>query len=218
MHNSNMHLNDADHAQLLAGKNIAAIGNEIVQFGSASPIGSDRYILSHLLRGLGGTEREIDKHLVDEDFVLLDGIDLTEIDAHNYVPFQPVTISALGRGDDLPVSRSLDEVGRALKPWSPVHPRFVFKENGDLELGWTRRSRAGLIWPDHVEIPLAEEMERYRVSIASESIAEPMMPFLILSAPDVQDYRDAGASSLSIAVRQIGQHNISDPLFFTVEI
>ncbi len=218
MHNSNMHLNDADHAQLLAGKNIAAIGNEIVQFGSAAPIGNDRYILSHLLRGLGGTELEIDKHFVGEDFVLLDGIDLTEIDAQNYAPFQPVTISALGRGDDLPVSRSLDEVGRALKPWSPVHPRFVFKENGDLELGWTRRSRAGPIWPDHVEIPLAEETERYRVSIASVSIAEPMMPFLMLPAPNVQDYRDAGVSSLSIAVRQIGQHNISDPLLFTVEI
>lgn len=218
MHNGNMHLNDADHAQLLAGKNIAVIGREVFQFGSAMPIGDDRYILSHLLRGLGGTEREMDGHLPGEDFVLLDGADLTEIEARHYAPFQAVTISAMGRGDDVPVFRLIDEPGRALKPWSPVHPRFAFQPNGDLEIGWTRRSRAGLMWPDHVEIPLAEETERYRVLIGNQLLAEPTVPFVIISAAGVQAYRDVGTSNLSVVIRQIGQHHISDPLLFEVEI
>lgn len=218
MHNSNMRLNDADHGQLLAGQNIAAIGQEIVQFGSAIPIGDDRYILSYLLRGLGGTEREMDGHGSDEDFIMLNGADLTEIAASQYTPFQPVEISALGRGDDVSVSRSIAEPGRALKPWSPVHPRFGFGQNGDLEIGWTRRSRAGLIWPDQVEIPLAEEAERYRVLIGNQVWSEPAAPTVTISAADIQAYRDLGASSLSVEIRQIGQHNISDPLLLEVEI
>lgn len=218
MHNGSMYLNDADHVQLLAGQNIAAIGREIVQFGSAMPIGDDRYILSYLLRGLGGTEREMDDHLADEDFVLLDGVDLTEIEARHYAPFQPITISAMGRGDDIPVFRSIDDPGRALKPWSPVHPCFAFQQNGDLEIGWTRRSRAGLMWPDYVEIPLAEETERYRVRIGDQIFAEPVVPVAIMAAADVQAFRDQGASSLSVEIRQIGQHYISDPLLFEIEI
>lgn len=124
----------------------------------------------------------------------------------------------MGRGDDIPVSRSIDEPGRALKPWSPVHPRFAFQQNGDLEIGWTRRSRAGLMWPDHVEIPLAEEAERYRVLIGNEIVAEPVVPVATIPAADVQTYRDMGASSLSVEIRQIGQHHISDPLLFEMEI
>src|SRR5690554_5304625 len=146
-------------AWLLAGANIAAIGREIVQFGSAVPIGDRRYVLSGFLRGLAGTEAEMDGHVAGENFVLLKGGDLTEIDARHYTPFQPVTLSALGRGDALPVARSINAPGRAMKPWSPVHSRARLLLKGDLEIGWTRRSRAGLLWPEYVEMPLAAESE-----------------------------------------------------------
>ena len=212
LHNGSMTLYDADHAQLLAGANIGAIGREIVQFGSAVPIGDRRYVLSGFLRGLAGTEAEMDGHVAGEDFVLLKGGDLTEIDARHYTPFQPVTLSALGRGDALPVARSINAPGRAMKPWSPVHPRARLLLNGDLEIGWTRRSRAGLLWPDHVEIPLAEESEKYRVLIDGQTIAELAVPLLVVPAAAVQEYRDLGMSDLPVTIHQVGQHNISDPL------
>ncbi|HEY9092186.1 phage tail protein [Parasphingorhabdus sp.] len=218
MHNGNMTLHDADHAQLLAGENLAAIGREILQFGSAVPIGDNRYVLSRFLRGLAGTEAEMGGHGEGEDFVLLKGGEVTEIDARHYTPFQPVTLSALGRGDALPVSRSVDEPGRALKPWSPVHPRTLLHPNGDLEIGWTRRSRAGLLWPDHVDISLAEESEKYRVLIDGQLVAEPAEPVLVLSAAAVQVYRDLGMSDLPVAIHQVGRHNISDPLHVVAEI
>lgn len=189
-----------------------------MQFGSALPIGDNRYALSHLLRGLGGTEAEMGGHEAGEDFVLLQGGDLTEIDARYYTPFQSVTLSALGRGDEDPVSRSIAEPGRALKPWSPVHPRMVFHQNGDIEIGWTRRSRAGLVWPDNVEIPLAEESEKYRVLVDNQIVAEPGAPVLVLSAAAIQAYRDLGVTSLQVKIHQVGQHNISEPLSLTVEI
>tara|TARA_R110000772_G_scaffold239683_3_gene351765 strand:- start:1054 stop:2055 length:1002 start_codon:yes stop_codon:yes gene_type:complete len=218
MQDGNMILNDADKAQLLAGNNLAAIGQEIVQFGSATPIGDNRYIVSYLLRGLGGTEGEMDGHVADEDFILLQADDLTAIDPRYYVPFQSVTIAALGRGDDVPISRSIDQPGRALKPWSPVHSRYAFNQDGDLEISWTRRSRAGLMWLDNVETPLAEETERYRLLINGQILAETGVPVAVLSAIELQAYRDAGASNLSCEVRQIGRYNISDPLSFVVEI
>ncbi len=218
MHNSNMILHHADQAQLLAGYNIAAIGREIIQFGSAEPIGDDRYLLSGLLRGLGGTEGEMDNHGTDEDFILLKGAGLTEIEARHFMPFQPVTLSVIGRGDDIPVLRSIENPGRALKPWSPVHPYSTFRNDGDLEIGWTRRSRAGLIWPDNVEIPLAEEVEKYRVWIGNEIVDEPHVPVTVVSAATVQAYRDVSVSSLLVEVRQIGRHNVSDPLLFVVPI
>ncbi len=218
MHNGNMHLDHADQGRLLIGQNIASIGQEIIQFGSAEPIGDDRYILSHLYRGLGGTEREIDRHGANEDFVLLNGADLAEIDPRYFTSFLPVTISALGRGDDFPVPMVIQEPGRALKPWSPVHPRYDLGQNGDLHISWVRRSRAGLLWPDNIETPLAEEAEKYRVSINGQPIAEPTNPEVVLSPTEVQSFRDLDVSSLALEVRQIGQHNISDPLLFVIAI
>ncbi|MEP2103205.1 MAG: phage tail protein [Parasphingorhabdus sp.] len=218
MHNRKMILNDADRAQLQAGHNIAAIGAELIQFGFAEPIGDSRYLLSHILRGLGGTEQEMDRHIAAEDFILLDGSGLTEIDARFYTPFQSFQLSAVGRGDDEPVLRLIEAPGRALKPWSPVHPRYDFNAQGDLEIGWTRRSRAGLTWPDNIEIPLAEETELYRINIGPNVALETVLPSATISADQVQDYRDSGATKLAIEVRQVGRHNISDALSFVVEI
>ncbi|QTD57552.1 phage tail protein [Parasphingorhabdus cellanae] len=218
MHNRNMVLNDADRAQLSAGYNIAAIGAEIFQFGFAKPIGDGRFLLSYFLRGLGGTEKEMDRHSAGENFVLLDGSSLTEIDPRHYVPSQPAGIAAIGRGDEEAVSQVIDDPGRALKPWSPVHPRFAFNRLDDLEISWTRRSRAGLAWPDNIETPLAEETEQYRITIGSNAPVEQAQPSVVIPADQVQDYRDTGAAMLPIKVQQVGRHDISDPLSFTVKI
>ncbi|MEH6758325.1 MAG: phage tail protein [Parasphingorhabdus sp.] len=218
MHGDKLILNDADQAQLFAGNNLAAIGREVIQFGSAQPIGDNRYLISYLLRGLGGTEVEMGCHGAGEDFILLKTGDLTEIDSSYYIPFQPLAVAAMGRGDDMPVSRSIDVPGRALKPWSPVHPRYAFNPAGDLRISWTRRSRAGLIWADNVETPLAEESERYRISVNSQNLAESDIAVMIFSAAELQAYRADGISSLSCEIRQIGQHNISDPLPILIEI
>lgn len=160
----------------------------------------------------------MDRHVAGEDFTLLDGSSLTEIDTRHYTAFQPFQLSAIGRGDAAPVLRLIDAPGRALKPWSPVHPRYVFNVQGDLEICWTRRSRAGLTWPDNIETPLAEETERYRVTIGPNVTLEQMQPSITIPAEQVQDHRDSGAATLDLEVRQVGSHNISDPLYFAVAI
>ncbi|MEP3224887.1 MAG: phage tail protein [Parasphingorhabdus sp.] len=212
LHNSDMHLESADYQQILAGYNLAAIGREIIQYSTVQPLGDNRYIISGLFRGLGGTEQEIDRHADDENFVVLRPNDLAEISANRYTPFQPVTIAALGRGDERPVDQMVSAPGRALQPLSPVHPHFVFQPDGDLSLHWTRRSRAGFIWPDHIEIALAEETEKYRLDIENSIAVETDSPEFLLGADVIQTQRESGTTELVVAIRQIGQHGISGPL------
>ncbi len=142
----------------------------------------------------------------------------THTKAHQLDRFTVHHLPRCARMMVLRVSRSINEPGRALKPWSPVHPRYVFNAQGDLEIGWTRRSRAGLMWPDNIEIPLAEETEQYRVVVGTSVMLEPTQPSAVIPADQVQDYRDSGATTLSLEVRQVGRHTISDPLSFTVSI
>ena len=62
---------------------------------------------------------------------------MLEIAPTHFVPFSPVSVMALGRDDPAPVSAALQSPGRALIPWSPVHPAWQFLEGGDLEIRWT---------------------------------------------------------------------------------
>jgi len=224
LHNPAMSLAYADDPQLLAGSNIAVIGREIIQFAEAMPLGEDRFRLSRLIRGLGGSETEIGSHGADEDFVLLDGGSMLEIDSAYYAPFTPAVVFALGRDDLLPVSAAIASPGRALMPWSPVHPRWNFVDGGDLEIGWTRRSRAGTIWSDHVEVPLAEEAEKYRVELSagdgSEALIslESIVPQVIVDSAQIEPFLAGNPSQLGVKIFQVGASGRSAALAFAIPL
>ncbi|WP_417611449.1 phage tail protein [Parasphingorhabdus sp.] len=224
LHNANMTLAYADGMQLLAGRNLALVGQEIVQFAEAAPLGDGRFRLSRLIRGLGGTEAEVERHGIGEDFVLLDGASMLEIGAAHYAPFSPLFILALGRDDDVPVAATIASPGRALTPWSPVHPKWEFLGNGDLQIQWIRRSRAGTIWPDHVDVPLAEESEGYRVELAAESGSGPVIvietsePRVTVDVDQMETEFAPNINEVVAKIHQIGSHGLSGPLAFTIAI
>ncbi len=89
----------ADDAALAAGANVAAIGDEIVQFAVAEPIGIGRFRLSVIRRGLYGSEAAMAGHTAGEAFVLI------RPDALHVLNFQPTqvgmtaTVTALGVGN-----------------------------------------------------------------------------------------------------------------------
>lgn len=221
LHNSAMLLNHADQEQLLAGRNMAVIGSEILQFGSAVSLDGTRYRLSYLLRGLGGSEAKMTSHVAGESFVLVD-TSLAAIDPRYYALFQPVSMAFAGRDDDVPVIASRPSAGRALSPWSPVHPQLSVDSAGGMLVQWTRRSRSGLLWLDGVEVPLAEDQELYIVSVTPDggtvagTSAQTSLPEWLIFQSDLEQYRDSGAASLAIEVRQIGRYGWSDPL--TIDI
>jgi hypothetical protein len=65
-------------------------------------------------------------------------------------------------------------------------------------------------------VPIAEEAELYRIEIVALPSAQRIdvtlaQPHLLLSAAQLGDMRAAGATSLTISVRQIGRFAQSDP-------
>jgi hypothetical protein len=60
-----MWLESCSESAVLAGGNLALIGDEIFQFATAEALGNRRFRLSGLLRGRRGTELAVATHVVD---------------------------------------------------------------------------------------------------------------------------------------------------------
>jgi hypothetical protein len=58
------------HDAIMAGANLALIGDELIQFGRAEQLGPGLFRLSHLLRGRRGTEWAAAGHSVGDVFCL----------------------------------------------------------------------------------------------------------------------------------------------------
>ena len=157
---------------VLAGANMALVGDELVQFGTAAAIAPRRFRLSRLLRGRRGSASAA--HAAGARFAILDPAALFSLD----LPSEAV-------GSDLKVRLAAPNVafadaptatlriaGEAMRPLPPVHLSARAMPNGDVEIGWVRRSRAGFGWIDGADSPLAEAAEAFRLrcSVGAASI------------------------------------------------
>jgi len=206
-------LNVSDDA-LWAGANLALLGGEVLQFGRAERVAPGRWMVSRLLRGRRGTEARIADHSADEPFLLLDPETLTTLSVP--IGASGIDVMAKGVGDADGVTSGLSATGAALKPLSPVHLRLMLLPDGSAAVQWVRRSREGWRWLDGIDAPLAEEAELYQIEISASPSAMGIngmlsQPQYLLSAGQLADMRAAGATSLTISVRQIGRSDRSDP-------
>jgi hypothetical protein len=204
-----MVLGDADTAGLAAGANLAMLGEELIQFAEAEPVGGRRWRLRGLWRGRRGTETAIGTQEAGDRFTLLARGSLA------VVPLPPVTLGgearvlAQGAGDgDEAVEAMAAITGRSVLPPAPVHLCAVRGADFFTQVQWVRRSRIGWRWADGVDAPLGEERESYRVVIApeggTERIEETAVPMVTLSGADTED-------GCLVTVRQIGALGLSPP-------
>ncbi|MFC3175223.1 phage tail protein [Novosphingobium bradum] len=211
-----MALQDATMRQLAMGANRALVGQEIVQFGRATPLGSRRWKLEILLRGRGGTEAFM-AHAAGERFVLLDDA-LVALDGTLVAQSPLTTAKAIGGGDGAPVASDIACRGLTQRPLFPVHPRAVWLSDGSLQLGWTRRARAGWLWRDQVDTPLNEQAELYEVLLGSEAdiiaMWETTQPQLTISAAVIAGLAAAHPGK-PLIVRQRGSYASSASLHLT---
>ena len=200
---------EATATGLANGANRALVGSEVIQFASAERISGNRWRLTALLRGRGGTEgMTAQVHPAGTRFVLLDNqplaLDPSQIG-------QAITVAATGLADPAPVLAPITMSGQTVRPLSPVHPSAQHLVDGTLALSWTRRARGAWEWRDLVDVPLVEEVERYLVGLGSTLAPvlqwEVLEPRLDLAAGFI-----ASHSGQPIWVRQIGSHAASDPL------
>jgi hypothetical protein len=157
-----MALTDASPRQLADGANRALLGEEVIQFGKAVPLGAGQWRLEQLLRGRGGTEAASALHGIGEPFVLLDGTPIA-LDSGIVGAAPAAQIVALGLGDSAPVTSIVAARGLSLRPLCPVHPRST-TTGGGLRFTWARRARGAWLWPDGVDAPLHEQGESYEVT------------------------------------------------------
>ncbi len=202
--------------QMLGGENLTAVERtpdhwELLQFESATLVGTGRYALTNLLRGQRGTEPAPGTIIpAGARFVLLDGSVI------------PVTMSA----DDIaqpfnwkvgPASRDIGDSsylsvthafrGQGLLPWSPVQLRGTRNAIGDLTVTWLRRTRTnGDSWLPE-EIPLVEDSESYRIDILASSAPNAATVRTITATSATTTYTaaqqttDLGAPSPAITLR-----------------
>lgn len=203
---------------LANGENRALVGDEVLQFMAAKPLGSGEWELTGLLRGRGGTEAAAMRgHNPGAPFVLLND-DNVLIDGSSASISPASRIAAIGLADSDPVITEVanPELGR--KPLTPVHPRIDDRRDQGWHIGWTRRARGAWLWTAS-DTPLNEHHERYLVGVGdSEAPAmswQTSEPSLQIDAETIS-WLKAEPSGATLWVRQIGNFGMSDPLQISV--
>ncbi len=192
---------DASLAQLLQGANRARLGSELVQFGSAVPLGGGAWRLGKWLRGRGGTEWAIGTHVANESFTLIED-SLVRLDASLIGDPSTTRIVAVGLGDTAAVTVPVADSSATLRPLSPVHGSAKLQGDGSIALRWVRRARGSWLWLDGVDVPLNEEAELWEIALG-----EPAAPLLRWQT---------ASSTLVVTAGQIAGLPAGSPHYFTV--
>ncbi len=211
--NATMTLTSRDDDAVLAGANVAMIGDELIQFGQADALGAGRWRLSRLLRGRRGTDFATATHGIGERCAMVDAESLLPIE----VPLERIgaelRVIASGIADPVGVEAGRLVSGRAVRPLSPVHLGAVPLAGGGLRFTWCRRSRAGWAWSDGGDVPIGEETERYRITLSPAGGAtrtvETIVPAYDYGPAEMANDGAVAAATYAISVAQLGDAGAS---------
>ena len=118
-------------------------------------------------------------------------------------------LKAVGPGDDpaAVAPQSVTPRGIALRPLSPATLSVRPGTDGDRVIAWQRRSRAGFAWSDGTDAPLAEDSERYRVTVLAGTtilrVTDVTTPTWIYTAADAAADVAMAPGPLTVAVAQV---------------
>lgn len=193
--------------RLIGGANLALLGDELVQFGRAEPLGGAQWRLSNLVRGRRGTGWASASHAIGDRFVLIEADSMLAYDPPLSAAARPIRVLASGVGDTTPTESSVLSASEALRPPAPAQLKAWWRSDGGVDLNWVRSSRIGWAWIDGTDAPLGEEREAYRLTIAR---ADGFQRVHALDAAAFQYAADAVAEdraaggSILVSVLQLG--------------
>ena len=159
-------LENKSEAQVLAGQNVALVGQEIIGFQTATLLAPGSYRLSNLLRGLRNTERFISTHVTDESFVMLSSATL-QLHTLNLSTISTVrnwrSVASLGLVADA-ASLAPPLTAATVQSFSPCQVTLSRDGSNNLTVTWQRRSRSIFRHFGSAPAPLLEEDERYDIA------------------------------------------------------
>jgi hypothetical protein len=173
---------------LLNGANPFILGDEVLQFLTATLNADGSYTLSNLLRGRRGTEWAASQHVSGETALFLPfGLHRNNVPTSLVGLSQYYEAATIGQSRTLASPQNITLEGNDLKPYAPCHILGTRDGSNNLTVDWTRRTRLGgdVDWLDGVlDVPLSEASEAYSVDIVS-SIGEIVRTFNSLASPTV---------------------------------
>lgn len=212
-------LESRDDDALAMGANLAMIGDEMIQFGSAQALTAGRFRLSRLLRGRRGSEWAVGSHGTGENFALLAARSLKTIALPVEMLGATVTVTARGPGDAAgPPSVSRVANGEAMRPLSPAHATAVQQSDGSLTVGWIPRSRIAWAWVDEVAAPPDPAVQGYRVRFAGAAATIERDYADTEAALTAAETASLGGGPIEIQVRQVGALALSRPATITISL
>jgi hypothetical protein len=157
----------ATEAEVLAGANMALLGDEIIQWRTAVVSGLSA-TLSGLRRGRFGTEWATGTHAMGDPFVGISAAALNFLQVPiehqgKTVHFRAVTV---GASDDTGIPRPCDLKHRNVMPLAVVRLAGARASDDALALSWVRRARFNGDLRDGGDVPLCETTEAYEVDVA----------------------------------------------------
>ncbi len=160
-------LSSSTELAVLNGANVMVIGDEIVQFITATLIATKKYTLSGLLRGRRGTEWAMSNHAVADRIALADIATWRRIDAPTSEiglsrQYKPVSFGMTLQQTPL---INFTNTAAGLECYSVADLTASVDGSNNATLDWKRRTRIGGEWRDYVDVPLSEETESYEIEI-----------------------------------------------------
>lgn len=151
--------------------NAALIGNEIVQFRTATLTATKTYTLTGFFRGRRGTEQYMRGHGASERFILLatGGMQYVPLNASDLNRLRYFKAPSAGQTLSAADAETATVTGVSLKPFSPVSAR-INMDSTDVVFTWNRRTRLSTSIGGSApqSIPLGEASEKYEVDIFSD--------------------------------------------------
>lgn len=209
---------NADWDALMAGGNLALVGEELIQFGRAEQLGPGLYRLSGLLRGRRGTEWAAASHAIGAIFCMIDPSIMRPIELSVSAVGAMLTATAHGIGDVAPLpSTGRLLTGESLRPPSPCHLK-LWRDATDLHAEWVRRSHRGWTWSDGVGVAEDPFPEHYRLTItgpAGQVVIESATTSASISVAELPAQR---GQQINLSIAMVGPTALSREASATITL
>jgi hypothetical protein len=198
---------------VLAGANVALLGDEVIQFTTAVYLGGADYRLSGLIRGRRGTDYAWGDHAINERFILLTAGTVIRVNTLRDLIGKTISLKAITESEQLadvaPVN--LEITGQELKPYAPVHITGSRDGSDNLTIEWVRRVRKNGELQDYSDVELDQPHERYEVEVWTPGFGALVRTISGLTGPTAtytaaQQTTDFGSPqpAVSVLIYQLG--------------